>query len=322
MCCFAGPVVSVDNTRIFARLSDGGSQDAPAKQLLAYQMTYKSERPNAMILPIPAVLDAEESSIRFIDLSTYEDFFADLRRGFPGKHRAGILSRTLPSAAVESQVIEVHEVGKFIASFVPKVNDFARLDQRFVIPKEVWAQIPEYDDYSFAVFQLSNLEGEVHPIAFEFATRLPETIFFPTIHIHDGEVHSTEHFSHELYAQHPAFDKLTSWSYTAEPDAKTKLVRSEGPASKFMDLEKSQGMVDGRRLVHRKIMRGNLPNQDVLLGTKPAATISTLGSVNYQILGTAAALLPLAWLINRRNKLRKQKKQELIRRSETPSRMS
>ena len=47
MCCFSQPVEAVFDTQIFARLTGRGSQ------YLAYQMNYKSDSENAMILPIP-----------------------------------------------------------------------------------------------------------------------------------------------------------------------------------------------------------------------------------------------------------------------------
>ena len=304
MCCFAGPVLSVNNTRIFARLLEHSSPQGLTSQLIAYQMTYKSEQPNAMILPIPAKHGADETSIQFIDLSGYERFFSDLRKGFPRLSpppRTAIDSRV----AVGSPRLEVQRVGKFIASFVPKAEDFARLDPQFSIPKETWAKIPEYDDYSFAVFRLVDLEGEPHPMAFEFETRFPDTIFFPTVHIHDGEVHSTEHFAHELYCQHEEYDKLVSTKYSEKAESQTNLVRSVGPASEFVDVAKTQGMVDGRLLMHRLRMHGSLPNQDVLLSAKGAA--GKVGLLRSRWLGPALTLLPLAWIVKRRNELRQKR---------------
>ena len=45
MCIFSQPVVSVNNTRIFARATAGGTQ------FLAYQMNYESAGENAMMFP-------------------------------------------------------------------------------------------------------------------------------------------------------------------------------------------------------------------------------------------------------------------------------
>ena len=45
MCIFSQPVESVTNTKIFARLQDGDWQH------LVYQMSFASQRDNAIILP-------------------------------------------------------------------------------------------------------------------------------------------------------------------------------------------------------------------------------------------------------------------------------
>ena len=48
-------------------------------------------------------------------------------------------------------------------------------------------------------------------MAMEFQTqRDSNEIFFPTIHIHDGEVHELEEFDHALYLQHAEFDSKVS----------------------------------------------------------------------------------------------------------------
>lgn len=177
MCCFAQAVLNVKQTRIFARLSGTGTQ------LLAYQMEYESEKPNAMILPLPVKLPAREDSVRFVDLSQYEEFFEDLSSAFPYQRsrNIGCSSAGFDELAAGS-VLMVHKVGSFIASFVPTIDDFDRLDKQFVIPKETWQQIPEYENYGFAVFQLNELSGKPHPMAFEFESR-SDRVFFPTVHI-------------------------------------------------------------------------------------------------------------------------------------------
>jgi hypothetical protein len=38
-------------------------------------------------------------------------------------------------------------------------------------------------------------------MAFEFVTRQPDTLFFPTLHVHDGLVHESAKFDHYLYYQ-------------------------------------------------------------------------------------------------------------------------
>jgi hypothetical protein len=38
-------------------------------------------------------------------------------------------------------------------------------------------------------------------MAFEFPSRVPDAVYFPTVHVHDGAVHSTANFLHKLYLQ-------------------------------------------------------------------------------------------------------------------------
>jgi hypothetical protein len=37
----------------------------------------------------------------------------------------------------------VREVGSFEASYVPKIADFSRLDERFRLPVAVWKKLPQ-----------------------------------------------------------------------------------------------------------------------------------------------------------------------------------
>ena len=48
----------------------------------------------------------------------------------------------------------------------------------------------------------------MHPMAMEFNTRHPDTLFFPTLHIHDGAVHAEEDYDHTLYFQEPLLQAL------------------------------------------------------------------------------------------------------------------
>ena len=85
----------------------------------------------------------------------------------------------------------MHDVGEFEASFVANIGDFSRLDRRFRIALEVWAELPTYADYGFAVFKLKGFhsrpkkKGIINWIANRFtpfspASRAKETKFHPT----------------------------------------------------------------------------------------------------------------------------------------------
>jgi MYXO-CTERM domain-containing protein len=311
MCCFSTPT-KVYGTKIFARFS------APGKQMLAYQMRYESQALTAMILPLPTKLEktgkASETAVRFLNLKECGDFFEKLHSAFPEPERFSLSrgkSASLP-AVEAAAVLEVHEVGDFIASFIPSVDDFTRVDARFAISKQVWAAIPEYKDYGFAVFQLKDLKGSPHPIAFEFDTRTTASLFFPTVHIHDGAVHKSEAFEHMLYAQDASFDgAMGSYAGPSSIDRGTGLVRSKTLASSVMDASRTRGLLDPTLHLHRKELIGTLPNVDTLVSRVVSASGSGCGRCSSSAssegggLGVAA-LAGLGWVIERRNKSTKR----------------
>ena len=190
MCCFSDEVIAVSGTNIYARL-DGD------RQVLAYSMFLDVAKPVAMVLPLPVAA----GPVTFIDLSGTPDMFEQLAALFVMPSRGGPFLEA-------SLGLEVHEVGSFLASFVPTRADFARLDPRFRISDRLFAALPHYADHGFAVFQLAQGKQTIHPMALTFPTREPGKLFFPTVHVHDGEVHATADFDHALYYQHPRCREL------------------------------------------------------------------------------------------------------------------
>lgn len=298
MCMFPCPVISVSNTQIFARLSGNGTQ------FLAYQMTYNSEQPNAMILPLPVKQPAKEDAVRFIDLKHYETFFEDLDKGFPLHRGVGIGCADTSKSASRSG-LEVINVGNYIASFVPTLSDFSRLDAQFRLPDETWAQLPGYKDFGFAVFQLAEGNLKPHTMAFEFPT-IKSDLFFPTVHVHDGAVHEAEEFDHTLYLQHAGFDsRVYAYQNSYIEDESTSLIRSKHQASRFCNVNQSAGLVDRNLLVHRKFLRGKLPNSDTIIKVSGDPSRPTF---NFRRLTTYASwlviLATVGWIFSRRAKLR------------------
>jgi hypothetical protein len=190
MCIFSKPVIDVSKTKIFARKSS-------RYQYLAYQMDFQLHDQTAIILPIPSVKNTPEDGVEFINFKQHADFFQQLNELFQehieGKGSLGInLTYSMP--------LKVHNVGDFEASFIPTLNDFDRVDERFKLKPEIWQQLPQYKDYGFVVFKLSPHATTVHPMVFKFPTDMAD-LYFPTLHIHDGEIHKLEHFDHTLYCQ-------------------------------------------------------------------------------------------------------------------------
>lgn len=251
MCCFSiarpvgfferwfPPKVNVSATNIFARLT------APGVQALAYGMNLDASAEVAMILPLPVARAAGEDALTFLDLSAHPRMFSELAALFEPPAMGGMrggLSRAMPAP----KTLAVHEVGSFIASYVPTRADFTRLDPRFRVPDVLFEAVPHYADYGFAVFQLEAGKSTIHPMAFTFPTREPDKLFLPTVHVHDGTFQREATFDHALYYQAPrdhAGDE-TAW----------------GKLTKDYSL-----LVDRGSPMHRRTLQGKLPNQDTWL---------------------------------------------------------
>ena len=249
MCCFsvASPVgwyqrlfpprVHVSKTNIFARMI------APGVQALAYGMDLDARREVAMVLPLPVARGSGEDAVRFVDLSAHARMFDELGALFHvvQPYRKGGGMRALGFSA---PVLEVHEVGAFVASYVPTRADFGRLDPRFRLPEVLFGAVPAYAEYGFAVFQLVPGKHTVHPMALTFPTRAPERLFFPTVHVHDGRFHPTATFDHALYYQRAGG--------AADDDERAPLA----PTKTYAEL-----VATGTPMARRRL-RARLPNAD------------------------------------------------------------
>jgi hypothetical protein len=247
MCIFSRKA-AVSKTNIFARAGQDG------RQFLVYSMTVKADEELAMILPIPVPKNSKEDAVQFLNLEKYPTFFDDMRKGWPEPvtlSRGG--AKAAPGAATDKK-LEVVEVGSFIASFVPTLKDFARLDEKFRLPDGTWEKLPQYKEYGFAVFQLKKGEKQIHPMAFDFPRANPKKLFFPTVHIHDGKVEEKAKFDHTLYAQATGGEMLLDWE------------ESPQPAELFMTkLDQAHGIVQPKEHAYRKRMNGMLKNEDVVV---------------------------------------------------------
>jgi len=226
MCCFAGPVSDVSSTNIFARVSGD-------REHLVYEMTFSSDDQTAMILPIPTASEAADEAVEFVALDNYPDFFRDLERHF---QQVWAIAKTL-GGGPPSASFKVHYVGAFEASFVPRMDQFDRLDSRFRISRDVWNQLPGYESFGFVVFKLQpGKQVSVHPMAFSFRTRDPGTLFFPTVHIHDGMLHEEANFDHIFYTQNEPRRRAPPIAFW---------MPSRKAASRYLRVPRTHGLVDG-----------------------------------------------------------------------------
>ncbi|MGE0495009.1 MAG: hypothetical protein AB7S38_37725 [Vulcanimicrobiota bacterium] len=252
MCIFTGEVEAVSNTSIFARVN-------PAKeQYLAYEMAATLPEEMAMVLPLPTA-GPRDVAVTFIDLSGCPDLFTWLREAFEPASLGFDLDEA--SGSLSLDLLPVVDVGSFEASYVPQLKDFERLDPRFRLDATVWAQLPDYADYGFAVFKLKAGNLEVHPMGLKFTTRFPDHAFFPTVHVHHRTVPERETFDHELYLQSEGEAGNEGWSGFLE---------SPGPLGQIVpEGHDTGGMINPSRFGFRRVMKGIFPNQDVLVPISP-----------------------------------------------------
>ncbi len=238
MSSFSGNVSRVANTRIFARVSQNGTQ------FLVYQMEYSAANDVALILPLPTPPDTAPDQVHFVRLSNYENFFSDMENGFP-------YTRNAPVAGSHAQHVMTHLVGSFESFFVPTPHELDKLDERFRVPSELVKRLPEYNDFGFAVFKLRAGENTVQPLAIEFPTRNPQLVFFPTTQIRDGKVPEEAPFDYDLFCQ-----------------ARAGWLRSYDVASSFMNIAETHGVVDPGERISRMTVQGLHPNSDILVGLR------------------------------------------------------
>jgi hypothetical protein len=258
---FRRPRVHVGATKIFAR-TEGATEH------LVYSLALSTPSDVAMVLPLPVAPNLGEAALRFVDFSDYDEFFEHLLRLFAAPQvAAASVSR---HGQFSMPKLVVHDVGSFEASFVPTLADFDRLDERFRLPSEVWERLPEYTSFGFAVFKLKKARRKkIHPMAMTFTTNEPSTLFFPTVHVHDGKVHERAKFAHDLYFQVPA---------GVEPELAPPGGEQGGhhgasfeQAKCAVTIDKTHGMVDPEAPVWQWSLWADLPNADTRVKLGPRA---------------------------------------------------
>lgn len=247
MCILSQPIQDIASTNIFANDLGRGVHGT------VYSMEIETRVPVAMLLPVPVLQGSGDDALKFVDLSNYPDFFEDMDELFPEMYLS--MSRSIGSPAMKVKSLQVHQVGAFKASYVPSMDDFGRLDPQFRLDPMIWATLPNYTGFGFAVFSFDpGAKKRIHPMAYNYPVERPTELFFPTVHVHDGKsADKTDRFDHKLYYQHsPNFGDV-NWDM------------SNSSAYTSVNASKTNGLVRESDVVYRKRLRGNLPNADQVL---------------------------------------------------------
>ncbi len=252
MCIFTLPAEPSD-TRIFASES---AREGGLHQFLIYQMVLQADLDLAMILPLPVPAGTAEADVHFFNMDHWPYFFDHLNHLYPSLVKSIFYKLIAPFMKGDGgERLRRVDVGDYVASFVPTLTDFERLDPCFRLPPETWKQLPDYADYGFAVFQLKPDVKYGHPMTFEFPRRDTDSLFYPTVHVHDGQVYSAANFDHVLYCQAarpPKGWKAGFWHPYDHP-----VIYGQEPHERpFLDVMRS---------VYRRRLQGVLANQDIWL---------------------------------------------------------
>jgi hypothetical protein len=225
----------------------------------------------AMVLPLPIAHDSSESAVQFVDLSSYPTLFVDLAKAFPDIYSYPKSRGIARQARLQQPKLEVHDVGAFVASFVPSPRDFDRLDDRFRLSPAVFEKREEYTDYGFAVFQLKPKKRwlglsigrqTIHPMAFTFPTRKPSLLFFPTLHVHDGnDVPEHAPFDHSLY-----FQSDKPLYFQSDKPLVSAFEKSAASIEKHVDVARSKDLI-AKAPAYRRVIEGEQANGDTWIAT-------------------------------------------------------
>jgi hypothetical protein len=285
MCIFSKPVNSVSATHIFVRRDLRNNRN-----VTIYQMEASLMGDNAMILPVPG------TDVEFVNLEGYPEFFKDMDSLFPQKLTR--LAKSL-SRSGGTKTLEVHDVGQYIASYVPSMNDWDRIDPVFKLADNCWEELPDYSTFGFVVFQLKSKNHgrdyseeyagivppsrkrlqlgveKFHPMAYTY-TPIDNRIFFPTTHVHDGEVEKVSNYDHKLYYQ--LDDDFSTVPLTTSNHFSWEI--STGMPSSSMNIHACLGLVNAFAPIARLHLDNvDLPNQDIILERQLTFGSDSVGKV-------------------------------------------
>jgi hypothetical protein len=191
MCIILSTVDKVANTKIYV------SPDKENKrQLTVYSNEVATKEENAMILPVP-----NPETIELLDLSNYPKFFEDCEACFT---RVPTLSlRSFQPMNAYASLLPVFQVGSYLASIVPSLYDFSRVNRDVFDYGDDLIRVLEKnykEGFGFILCVLKKGSHTYHPFAYTHDIQTPNRLFIPTRHYHPGESNSTADWDHIIYS--------------------------------------------------------------------------------------------------------------------------
>lgn len=191
MCIITSKVENVSNTKIYASANEDNT-----RQLTIYSNEVSTKTHNAMILPVP-----NPDSVQFHNFETYPSFFEDCEKCFRSIPTRSAAHLTASFRMNES--LPVYKVGSYLASIVPRFEDFMRLDRNlFELSNELLSMLSHFYDqrFGFIVCILKKGTHNYHPFAYSHDLLEPSKLFLPTRHYHPGEAGATADWDHIIYS--------------------------------------------------------------------------------------------------------------------------
>jgi hypothetical protein len=241
---FTRPVRVAGATNIFARAAKDG------RQFLAYNFRYEADDDFALILPLPTPPETLPTDVRFIDLSGYDAFFRDLRRGFPtppGETEKMSLTDRIIEKVRDWLDIDTTQAA---ITFAPNHAALSHIQDQFQLTADVLRLLERFDKAGFVCLKLAAGTNRVPPMAFEFPRRRSTELFFPTALAIGADLDATAAFNYQLFCQ--AGRLPPEW-------------RSVQPAPNVMKADKTRGLIDPDQPIGWRALVGPQANLDTFI---------------------------------------------------------
>ena len=276
MCILSDEVRTVAKTQIYISASSDNQ-----RQLTVYANQVDSvNKWNSMILPVPF-----PSSIEFVNIEKYANFFTDLNNCFSDMNRlyaSANLTRSAPSNF--SRTLEIFEVGSYEASIVPTIADFQYVDPSFQLHTNIQllTMLKQYytENFGFIVCRLKQGMHTYHPFAYTHKLYKPNVLFTPTRHYHvhgKDTVHTdTADWDHEIYSPSTDLSKDPGYVFTNSSSVKWNF------------LPKEYQWAADQRLVRWVTKGASYPNIDITTTSyyqPPTAFVPVISSPSKTIIG-------------------------------------